>query len=1430
MWWRQDPIVNLQPPAAARHIELNRQFRQESSAIDPERAELEAFAAEAAGRSSDLDWGDLLKQHRVVVLGEPGSGKTEEFRHKADELRTQGEYAFFVQLDQLVFGSLESSLGRHETKLLHRWVQSREEAVFFLDSVDESKLRLQSDFFTALDRLGDGIREGLARARIIISSRFSEWRAETDAWGMMSRLPVPPTDRPGNDRATDLLIVQLVPLDKARVRLFAQAKGVDDPDAFFQELDAAHAWPFARRPFDVLALIKYWRRYGAFGSLRDLIELDLEEKLRETDDRAKLDPLSREQARTGAMALAAAVAFCRSFDFAVPDDRKLGGEDAMGAAECLPGDWPSDHQSAILNRAVFDSASFRRVRFHHRRVAEYLAAEWLNERMAQGCELETLDQLLFESGSGRRILRPFLAPVTAWLACGDEEWNSFTRQWILEADPTLFLRHGDPDSLPVDYRKTLLRKLVERYRGRQRVWIEDETESLARIAHPDLAPVIRELATDRGVSNDVREILLQVVRHGRISACVDVALNIIADPNEADSLKQYAVAAVRDAGEQKHKQRLVSIVSQWPHISSSLCGIVCEAVYPDTVSVDGLMDLLSKVEGVPDSGIDLPWTLAHHLESSLPEDDQVAVLMGLIDLARLPPHVLFGEKETPISARFSWAGDVAASLVESMLNGDRLDTDAVSAIADALALLLPRRHLVELRNLHEDAILEGLARHPEVRREFVWTRVADLRAAELTGKPDIWEVFGFGGKIGPELSDLEWLCPAIQHREPPEEQRLALSMAVDVWSYAGRPWKWRQSIRRAARHLSEPEIETTQLRRWLGFQLTRHWHQRIGRTVGNRSWRKTRRRKIRERLDHWRTQITLMRQRGGLSSGENTPWLASLASEASIRDSLSRKRTAYSGDWSSLEERRNRVVANAVKTGCKRAWRRYQPLLPHETAQRDHRIIVGLSGIAAAIDDGGLEIDSMSREDARLATRYAVHELNGFPAWFFELARAQQAPVAEVLSECLFGEWRLPNKEGNVHEVLAAIRWYGNPQLHFIADTLLEMLTKCDPLHPAVLENALAIMLQLSDPPRTVLAKLAAARSARYNVDERHWSLWFLIWMQTDSVAALDHMEELLDRTNGGGALMEHVCGSLSGQHTLAPLLLNDPDYLSPASLRRLIPLAFKYLRPEDDIERPSGVVYSPSARDGAEFFRGRLISLLAASDHPDAGRVLQELMAKQELEHLRDWILHLAEERRTRIADLPPWQPEKIREFTKDYETDPRNHHELFEIGRRRLADIKFSVEADECSPRSDFRSDDKERRLRKWLKRQLDARAKGRYGVTQEEEIDPLRNPDLRLVRQGIAAVPIEVKWADHWTGPKLFERLENQLIGDYLRPHDAHCGFYVLGNKGTKQNWQHPEDRRRLAFGVLVDAVQARADAITSSRPDIHAVAVVGIDFSQ
>ena len=84
--------------------------------------------------------------------------------------------------------------------------------------------------------------------------------------------------------------------------------------------------------------------------------------------------------------------------------------------------------------------------------------------------------------------------------------------------------------------------------------------------------------------------------------------------------------------------------------------------------------------------------------------------------------------------------------------------------------------------------------------------------------------------------------------------------------------------------------------------------------------------------------------------------------------------------WSKLERTRGKRIASATQAGCKRAWPNYCPPLPHEKPDSniDGRLIVGLAGIQLSVRDGQLDFSRLSADEAQLAARYAINEMNGF--------------------------------------------------------------------------------------------------------------------------------------------------------------------------------------------------------------------------------------------------------------------------------------------------------------------------------------------------------------------------------------------------------------------------------------------------------------------
>jgi len=77
-------------------------------------------------------------------------------------------------------------------------------------------------------------------------------------------------------------------------------------------------------------------------------------------------------------------------------------------------------------------------------------------------------------------------------------------------------------------------------------------------------------------------------------------------------------------------------------------------------------------------------------------------------------------------------------------------------------------------------------------------------------------------------------------------------------------------------------------------------------------------------------------------------------------------------------------------------------------------------------------------------------------------------------------------------------------------------------------------------------------------------------------------------------------------------------------------------------------------------------------------------------------------------------------------------------------------------------------------------------------------------------------------------LLERLENQLIGQYLRSCNCCYGIYLLGMIGRKKHWQHPETNEMLSFEQVVTMVKIRTKELVGQSDHIQAIEVAIVDF--
>ena len=1339
-------------------------------------------------------------------------------------------FAFFVPLDRLVEGPLERALYPADERQFLEWAKKGGQVTFFLDSVDEGKFRKQQDFARALDSFVRGI--GLPRiriVRIVISSRVSEWRIHADREEIFQRFDLTWPNKQGAGKSTtktpEFRVVQLEPLDRSRVRKFAEEIGLENSKLFLEAIDIQHAWEFVRRPIDVADLISYWLEYNRLGTLSELIEFNLSKNLRETQERIQNDPLTPQLSRIGAECLGAAVIFCRRFNFFIPDTiPPADTSGALFAEQCLPGDWSSAMGRAMLSRAIFDAASYGRIRFHHRRIAEYLAASWLAQRMKEGCPYPALEYLLFGHHESRMIVRPSLKPVAAWLAIGNESWNRRLREQILTSTPDLFLTLGDPQSLPVEYRKSIILNLISRYGGRQRIFLDADPEAMSRMADPALSPLIVTLLEETTTPIDIKLLLLQIIRHGRLHGCLDVALKIIESQNEPGVVKSYAVAAIRDIGDKRTRHRLSEISQRFDRIDNHLCALILEAIYPAAIGAKGLATLLEKTEKVDRYSVDLPWYLKKHLEENLPTEQAADLLQELLRLAQEPPRLRHNGEDTPISDRFCWLGEVIPVVLMHLLKQSKLQNHEIEIAGRALWILRNFRRYDEMNRDLPAEFSSLLDRFPPIRRAYFWICIEETRRKKPDKEPSRISVYDYYDVVRARETDIDWLVKDIRKCPSQQNRSAALIFAINLWHSSKRKRSIKKLIKQSIKgnreliRLSKREFTISILQRFRNFFYLRgvySWDQiywKLKNKIGNR-------------YSKFRSQIWLYRNLKNLRNGKEIYALSGLAREAAPED----YHHWGTDSWLPLKAKRGILIARAAATGWKLSWRKWTPPLPHENLEpnkTDIRVIIGLSGINISWADGDLDFAKIPSQEARLACRYAVNEMNEFPKWLPALAEHHPGTVRDVLSECVRGEWKIPADREHVYEVLSHIRYYGKEISLLVAEDILNQLKVGDPLHYDVLEAAISILLSTPNPPLLALATLATQRLFKYTILDPRFILWIVVLFQVDSNTALKKLKDLISQGPDPTALIVRIC---AGLHSGYPLIEN-PDYLSSKVMSEFIPLVYRYVNVEQDIDRTHGGAYTPTARDHAQEFRSGLIERFSRTPGREVDDVLRSLSADPLFTQYRDYILHLVEKRAEQLSESPPWNPRDNREFMQEHETSPHSAYELFKIACNRFTSIKDEVERGDISSRYDLHPDDKEDRLRSWLARQLRSLSKGHYNVPQEEEIDLEQKPDLRLEAPGIAPVSIEVKWADNWSLSKLMEGLCDQLVGKYLRAADSNYGIYVLGYKGERNYWLKGENGQKLAFNELVQQLEKTARGLEKDHTDAICLKVFGIDFKR
>ncbi|GAC1371590.1 MAG: hypothetical protein NVSMB40_05640 [Aquirhabdus sp.] len=522
-----------------KYIELDRHFFDLPTDYKPNDHE-DLYSK--TNQSAEIDWTELLTKRRVVILAEAGSGKTKEIQFQTKNLQKKGVFAFFIRLEFLAEGlqSFEGCFDIGNMENFDKWlVAVNEEAYFFLDSVDEARLKDSSDFEKALRNLKLKIKKHLKFANIYITSRASEWRPQSDLEIFKSELPVEfDAELDEEEDAKSHEVVVLAPLNPKQIKRYAERKDIQNIETFLTALEQQKAEVFATRPLDLEDLLEFWNIHNRIGNQYELLNSCIQSKLKETNPKLnKLRNMSENDLLQGLEQVAASATLqkvSRIYLF-----ESTGNAEGIDISKILT-DWNPPQRAALLKLAVFDNEIYGTVRFHHRVVREFLTAKWIIRLLDLGKSIREIERLLFKEEYGVWVIIPTMRPVIPWLCLQDDR----ILVSVLNIEPDILIEFGDPKSIPLIIKENIIRNQCKSYLQNspaRKSYFNFYT--LERFAEPDLSNIISELITTYKAHPEIIRFLIRLVWHGGIKGCHAAAYTIALDETKSLDIRALAIHA-----------------------------------------------------------------------------------------------------------------------------------------------------------------------------------------------------------------------------------------------------------------------------------------------------------------------------------------------------------------------------------------------------------------------------------------------------------------------------------------------------------------------------------------------------------------------------------------------------------------------------------------------------------------------------------------------------------------------------------------------------------------------------------------------------------------------------------------------------------------------------------------------------------------------
>ncbi len=448
-----------------------------------------------------LTWKDLTSEHVVVVLGEPGSGKSTEFEEAGKQ---PGAIALPIRTFLRVL--LDSADLRSKT--------------LFLDALDE--MRSGPNRHEVLDSVIQRL-EQLDRPKVRLSCRAADWFGGLDRSELASVSP-----------SGEVRVVELLPLTEDEVERIVQSH-LGDPSEFLARVRQQRLEGWLGNPQTLELMIKVAREGRLPETRSELFEnacaLMAGEENR--SHRARQGPIGRQQILEAAGFLCALTLIAGLGGFA---GDKADSEVDFPPLDEIPGSL--DGLRAAIGTRLFRWQEGRAMPVH-RTIAEFLAARTLRDRLATGLPLARVLRLItgFDGGT-----LSDLRGLYAWLTTLVPQHAPY----LASKDPVALIFYGDPEVLPPDAKRVVLSSIEEL--ADRDPWFFYEggsAEPFGGLADPTLIPDFRAALLEPNRHNYLRLSVTAALAYGRpLPELKDDLQRVVYSQDFAEGIRELGLKAL----------------------------------------------------------------------------------------------------------------------------------------------------------------------------------------------------------------------------------------------------------------------------------------------------------------------------------------------------------------------------------------------------------------------------------------------------------------------------------------------------------------------------------------------------------------------------------------------------------------------------------------------------------------------------------------------------------------------------------------------------------------------------------------------------------------------------------------------------------------------------------------------------------------------